>query len=216
MIKALSGSSLFLTAFFVAFFSLVLSAPASAAEAKSVSSPPAQFVQNLGNTALMSLTGKNINRKTREERVRGILRSNFDVQAIGKFAMGTYWKEASEAQRKEYMNLFEDMIVQTYTTRFEDYSGQKLKVDGSTASGSTDFIVTSQVIQKDGPPVHLEWRIRKKDAALRVVDVVVEGVSMSVTQRSDFAAVIQNGGGSIDALLTSMRDRRDAAAHKKG
>jgi phospholipid transport system substrate-binding protein len=185
------------------------------ANTKPAASTPAQFVQNLGNTALMSLTGKNITRKTREDRVRSILRNNFDVAAIGKFALGTYWRQASESQRKEYMNLFEDMIVQTYTTRFEDYSGQKLKVDGSAPSGATDFIVSSQVIQKDGPPVHLEWRVRKKDAGLRIVDVVVEGVSMSITQRSDFASVIQNGGGSIDALLADLRQRKDDASTPK-
>jgi len=199
----------FLASFCAILLSLtVLSAPASAGSA---SSAPSQFVQNLGNTALMSLTGKNITRKAREDRVRKILHDNFDVQAIGKFALGTSWRDATDAQRKEYTSLFEDMIVQTYTTRFEDYSGQKLKVDGSEPSGS-DFIVSSQVLQQDGPPVNLQWRVRQKDGGLRVVDVVVEGVSMSVTQRSDFASVIQNGGGNVEALLTHLRDRKAAAA----
>ncbi len=206
MIKAFSGYSLFVAAFCAALFSFTLTAPAIAADTSL--SPSAQFVQNLGNTALMSLTGKNINRKTREARVRDILQKNFDVQAIGKFALGTYWRDASETQRKEYMGLFEDMIVQTYTTRFEDYSGQQLKVTGSTPSGSTDFIVDSQVIQKDGPPVNLQWRVRSKDGGLHIVDVVVEGVSMSITQRSDFSSVIQNGGGTVDALLSSLRARK--------
>ena len=193
-----------------------LSGLSAASESKSVSSPPARFVQKLGDTALMSLTEKNVNRTTREKRVREILRNNFDIQTIGRFALGTYWKDASESQRAEYMDLFEDMIVQTYTTRFEDYSGQTLKVDGSAASGASDSIVTSQVIQKDGPPVNLEWRVRNKDGAPRVVDVVVEGVSMSVTQRSDFSAVIQRGGGKIDVLLDTLRERKKSAAHQKG
>jgi phospholipid transport system substrate-binding protein len=171
-----------------------------------------QFVRKLGDTALMSLTAKNVNRATREKRVREILQDNFDVGAIGRFALGTYWREASEKQRKEYMALFEDMIVQTYTTRFEDYSGQTLKVDGSKAVGQ-DSLVTSRVVQKDGPPVGLEWRIRDQGGSLRVVDVIVEGVSMSITQRSDFAAVIQHGGGKVEALLASLRERRKAAAN---
>lgn len=202
-------------ALFAMLLSLAFSGSVAASETNSTSSPPSQFVQNLGNTALMSLTGKNVSRSTREKRVREILRNNFDIQTIGKFALGTYWREATESQRNEYMNLFEDMVVQTYTTRFEDYSGQQLKVDGSMSSGDRDFIVSSQVVQKDGPPVNLEWRIRSKDGALRVVDVVVEGVSMSVTQRSDFSAVIQRGGGNIDALLASLRERRKSASHEK-
>lgn len=204
--------SILVSFFMTLAFLLSLTSISAATEAKSASSPPAKFVQRLGDTALMSLTGKNMDRLTREKRVREILRANFDISAIGRFAMGTYWKDASEAQRREYMDLFEDMIVQTYTTRFEDYSGQQLKVEGSIPSGDRDFIVSSQVLQQDGPPVNLEWRVRNKDGGLRIVDVVVEGVSMSVTQRSDFSAVIQRGGGGIEALLSSLRDRRKAAA----
>ena len=212
MIKTFSGA-LILAVFCTFMLSFV--SPSSAGD--SSNSPSSKFVQSLGNTALMSLTGKDINRKTREDRVRKILRDNFDVAAIGKFALGPYWREATEGQKKEYMNLFEDMVVQTYTTRFEDYSGQQLKVEGSESAGSSDYMVTSKVIQKDGPPVNLQWRVRKKDGGLRVVDVVVEGVSMSVTQRSDFASVIQSGGGKLDALIAHLRDRKqDAVANKKG
>jgi phospholipid transport system substrate-binding protein len=189
---------------------------AEAGASKTADSPPSQFVRKLGDTALMSLTEKKVSRATREKRVREILQNNFDIPTIGRFAMGTYWKDASEAQRKEYMVLFEDMIVQTYTSRFEDYSGQTLEVDGSIAASARDFIVSSQVVQ-DGPPINLEWRVRNKDGDLRIIDVVVEGVSMSVTQRSDFAAVIQHGGGKIDALLSSLRERsKKMASNQKG
>ncbi len=207
--------SLFTTILFLAVAFSAVAASESAERAGASQSQPAVFVQKLGDTALMSLTAKNVSRTTREKRVREILQNNFDIRTIGKFALGTHWKSASETQRMEYMNLFEDMIVQTYTTRFEDYSGQQLKVDGSVSSGEKDFIVASQVLQKDGPPVNLEWRVRNNEGMLRIVDVVVEGVSMSVTQRSDFSAVIQRNGGSIDALLTSLRERKKSAARQK-
>lgn len=175
---------------------------------------PAQFVQHLGEVALTSLTDKNTPRVIREKRIRDILENNFDIQTIGRFAMGTYWNEASETQRKEYLDLFENTLVSAYTTRFEDYSGQTLKVGGYTPSGATDFIVSTQVIQKDGPPINLEWRIRKENNGLKIVDVVVEGISMSVTQRSDFSSVIQHGGGKIDALLMSLREQNKANSQK--
>ncbi len=205
MKSLIAKTALVLAAAMIAFASV----PAQAAS--TASTPAAVFVQKLGDTALMSLTSKKMNRSTREARVRDILEKNFDIAAIGKFALGTHWRDISDTQRGEYTKLFENMIVQTYTTRFEDYAGQNLKVSGAAASGKTDFLVDSQVIQKDGPPINLQWRVRQKDEGLRVVDVVVEGVSMSVTQRSDFAAVIQNGGGKVEALLTSMRERSAAA-----
>jgi phospholipid transport system substrate-binding protein len=191
-------------------------ADTSAKAAEKAVSPAAGFIQKLGDTALMSLTKKDMPRKTREARVRDILRTNFDIPAIGKFALGAGWRTATDAQRKEYMSLFEDMIVQTYTTRFEDYSGQALKVVNAAPAGKNDFVVSSQVVQKDGPPVGLQWRVRES-GGFKVVDVLVEGVSMSVTQRSDFASVIQGGGeNGVAALLDSLRARsKNAAAAEK-
>jgi len=172
-----------------------------------IDNTPSQFVQKLGDVALGSLTDKSMPRPIREQHVREILESNFDISAIGRFAMGTYWRDTSDTQRKEYLSLFEDNLVSTYTTRFEDYSGQTLKVSGFIAAGDNDSIVTSQVVQQDGPPVNVQWRVRKEDGNFKIVDVVVEGISMSVTQRSDFTSVIQHGGGSIDSLLTSLREK---------
>jgi phospholipid transport system substrate-binding protein len=166
---------------------------------------PQQFIEQLGHTALMSLTKKNISRQEREARVRKVLEDNFDVQAIGRFVLGTHWRQASNAQREEYLRLFENMIVQTYTSRFENYAGQTLKVAGAVPAGEKDSIVSSQILQKDGPPINIEWRTRNENGKLRVVDVIVDRVSMSVTQRSDFSATIQSGGGDIEALLSSMR-----------
>ncbi len=179
------------------------------APARADASAPSQFIQQLGHTALMSLTEKNLPRSERETRVRSILQDNFDTQAIGQFALGTYWKEATDAQRKEYMSLFEDMIVKTYTSRFENYSGQTLQVDSAVPGGGKDSIVSSQVLQKDGPPIALQWRVRDEGGKLRVVDVIVDNISMSVTQRSDFTATIQNGGGTVEALLAALRTHKE-------
>lgn len=215
-IKSLGVRRSFLSAFFALVMPFALALPVhAAASTASGKNAPAQLIKKLGDTALMSLTGENVNRKIREERVRKILQDNFDIQTIGRFALGTYWREVSEKQRKEYMSLFEDMIVQTYTARFEDYSGQVLKVDGSTPLGKEDSLVNSRVVQEGGPPVNLEWRVRNNNGVLKVIDVVVEGVSMSITQRSDFSAVIQRGGGDIEVLLSSLRERRKMAANKK-
>jgi len=199
----MSKITLGILCFFILSFSLLMPLTAKA------EAMPTQFIQQLGHTALMSLTEKDMPRSDREARVRGILQENFDIQAIGKFALGPYWNTASEAQRKEYMDLFETMIVQTYTTKFENYSGQTLKVSGSVPGGDKDSVVSSQILQKDGPPINVQWRVRDEGGGPRVVDVVVDGISMSVTQRSDFAATIQNGGGTMEALLTAMR------AHQK-
>ena len=167
----------------------------------------AQFVQKMGDKALSSLTGRDINMAERETRVRDLLRNNFDVPTIGRFALGTHWKAATEAERAEYMKLFESMIVKTYAQRFSEYEGQEFKVGGTTPAGK-DFLVASQILQDGGPAVIVEWRVRDSGSGMKVIDVLVEGISMSVTQRSDFSSVIQQGGGKMSALLSSLRSHQ--------
>lgn len=175
----------------------------------------ATFIGKLGDKALSSLTAKDIPSREREQRVRDLLRTNFDLPTIARFALGTYWKTSTPTQQKEYLTLFEDMIVKTYAQRFSEYSGQSFKIAGALNSNEKDSIVSSQIIQNDGTPVSVDWRVRKKNGGLKVVDVIVEGISMSVTQRSDFAAVIQRGDGNVDALIDTLRLRKNGAIADK-
>ena len=170
-----------------------------------------QFVQQMGNEALTSLTAKELPQAEREARVRKLFTKYFDVHTIAKFALGTSWKTATEAEKAEYFKLFEEMIVKTYAQRFAEYSGQEFKVGTNVAASERDTVVNSQIIQAGGPPVNVQWRVRGG----KVIDVIVESISMSVTQRSDFASVIQSGGGKVEALLKSMRDRKVDAAMPK-
>ncbi|MDD9901183.1 MAG: ABC transporter substrate-binding protein [Alphaproteobacteria bacterium] len=183
---------------------LFITAPAGAADTASAMA----FVQSLGDTALSSLTDKSLPPKAREDRTRNLLRKYFDIKTIGRFALGTHWKTATSAEQSEYMGLFEDMIVSTYASRFGEYSGQSLEVGKSRPIGKRDFIVNSKILQTDGPPVNVDWQVRHKNGKLKVIDVQVENVSMLITQRNEFAAVIQRNGGEVSSLLETLRKRK--------
>jgi phospholipid transport system substrate-binding protein len=116
---------------------------------------------------------------------------------------------ATLEERKEYLNLFEQMLVATYVTRFERYSGETLKVQRTLVDErSGDAMVFSELKRRDGQSVvSIGWRLRSKGDSFKVVDVLVEGVSMGQTQRSEFASVIRRHGGEIEGLLNEMRER---------
>lgn len=172
---------------------------------------PTAFVTDLADRAITRLTSKELNQAARSAEFRKLLVTNFDVPAIGRFVLGRYWREANEAQRAEYMKLFEDLLVITYGNRFAEYGGEKLKVQQARDLGNDEMLVGSEVIRPVGAPVKVDWRIRKSGDNLKIIDVIIEGVSMAVTQRDDYAAAIQRGGGKIDALLASLRDKVRAA-----
>ncbi|EKE77353.1 MULTISPECIES: phospholipid-binding protein MlaC [Oceanibaculum] len=165
------------------------------------------FIQTLGDKAVSTIAATQQDEEARLRQFRSLLNDNFDVPGIGRFVLGRYWRVATPEQRDEYLKLFEESIIRTYARRFSDYSGETIAVEKARKDGE-DFILVDSVIQRPtGGPVAVTWRLLGQGKDFKIVDVVVEGVSMSVTQRSDFASVIQSGGGNIEALLKVMRER---------
>lgn len=165
---------------------------------------PDDFIRDMGSKAIDSLTARNITRPEREKRFRDILRRAFDMRTIARFTLGRYWSIASEKQRREYVPLLEDFIVQAYTTRFKDYNGQTLEVGKVHQINERDWLVVSRIVQSKGPPIRVNWRVRSNNG-YRIVDVVVEGISMGITQRAEFAAVMRSNGGKVEGLLAALR-----------
>jgi phospholipid transport system substrate-binding protein len=164
------------------------------------------FVQSLDDKAVAIAAGQSLDVAERDRRFHDMFVASFDVPAIGRFVLGRHWRTATDAQKAEFLTLFEGMIVKTYSTRFTTYRGERFTITGARADGDS-AIVTSAFAQLTGPPLNVGWRVLKTEGQLKIADVMVEGVSMSVTQQQEFGAVIQRGGGQIDSLLASMRER---------
>ncbi len=179
-----------------------IAAPAAAA------TPPdqaAEFLKSLGNQAIDILRGTEQPLAEREAKLRGLLRQGFDLQFIGRFTLGRYWRRATEAQRNEYQSLFANYVLQSYSSRLGGYAGESFTVTTSRSAGKKDALVHTRIGRPSGPPLECDWRVRQRDGKLRIIDVMVEGVSMAVTQRSEFSAVIKSRG--FDGLLSALRAR---------
>lgn len=164
------------------------------------------FVGDLTSEALGFLSEDEFSAAQKKAKFKKLLDRKFDLESIGRFAMGRNWRTISDAQKKEYLNLFESMVIDVYSQRFSEYGGQDINVLSSRAEGKSDVIVQSLIVDPSGPNVKLDWRLRYKDGRFRVIDVIVAGVSMALTQRSDFSSVIQRGGGDVEVLLAHLRD----------
>lgn len=158
------------------------------------------FISALGDDAIETLKTTNGDQDARHTEFARILNKNFDMDSIGRFALGRYWTVATPTEQKEYIKLFKTMVIDVYTQRFSEYSNQEFMVTGSKPAGARDVVVNS-VIKGSGQPIKVDWRIRNN----KVIDVIVEGVSMSVTQRNDFAAIIQRNGGQVSALIDHLK-----------
>jgi len=167
-----------------------------------------QFISSLASQAIEALTMPEISKHERENRFRVLLADNFAVKTIGRWVLGRHWKKATDAEKTEYLKLFEELLVVTYVDRFSSYSGENLKVVKSLVNNKNDAVVFSELGRQGTPPVHVDWRVRTKDKVnFKIIDVLVEGVSMGQTQRSEFSSVIRQNGGHLEGLLAQLRKR---------
>ncbi len=187
---------------------VVLCAATIGGAAAAPSQAPDQFITHLSKEAISSLTQPAISAAEREKRFRNLFTNNFDVPAIAKFVLGLYWRRATPQQRTEFVNLFEDFIVKSYAKQFGAYSGDGVSVKQTVKLSPTDSLVMSTLKPNDAPqPVRVDWRVHDIDSSYKIRDVLVEGISMSVTHRDEFAAVIRNHGGNVEGLLDALRSK---------
>lgn len=164
------------------------------------------FIRTVGQQAIESLTGKKLSDGQRQARFRSILDRTFEVPLIARFTLGRFWRHTSSEKRKEYVGLFEDFIVEAYAVRFKNYSGEAFTVGKVREINERDSLVHSELALKDGRKIVVYWRVRGNDP-FKVIDVIVEGVSMAITQRDEFSAIINRNGGQIDGLLVALRKK---------
>lgn len=187
--------------------SLVLMGTGVASAADDADARASKFIESLADKAIAALTEKDVSREQRLTRFRDLLEEHFAVDTIGRWVLGRHWNDATEDERKEYLSLFEDLIVVTYVDRFNSYSGEKLAVFKTVPATGGDLLVNSQITRPSGgEPLDVAWRVRDYEGRLKIVDVIVAGVSMGQTQRSEFTSVIRRTGGQVQGLLTKLRE----------
>jgi len=189
---------------------LVLIAPANQsarAESASNTTPePARFIEGLASEALKVLTASRGTLAEREDTFRRLLRDDFAMEKIGRFVVGPHWRRMNPDQQSEYQELFAEWVLKTYSARLGGYSGELFTVLRTSSAGRRDVIVHTKIVKPDGGNgLGVDWRVRKLGARYRIIDIYVEGVSMAVTQRSEFDSVIGRHG--VDGLLTMLRQR---------
>ena len=165
-----------------------------------------KFVQSTAESGLKFLSNPKSGEAEKKAEFRKLLDTSFDLDTIGRFALGRYWNTATPVQQKNYLVQFRRMVVDVYASRFGDYKGQKFEAKSFRSISESDTLVTSYIHPADGgQDIQVDWRVRSKGGKYKIVDVLVSGVSMSVTQRSDFSSVIQRGGGNIDVLIDHLK-----------
>lgn len=189
---------------FVVALGLMLVMIAAAQAGDKSADEPDEFLQSFGDRAIAVLADTDASDMERRQKLEVLLRDGFSLARISKLALGRHWRSATDEERKAFASLFEDYIIDTYDRRLSAYSGQQIVVTGWEPAGKKGAMVSSR-IEGSGAPVDIGWRVEPADDGWRIVDVVVEGVSMLITQRNEFSTIIERNGGQVAALIDHLR-----------
>jgi phospholipid transport system substrate-binding protein len=190
-------------------FTVAIAAVGSSASFGAAEDDATAFIEELAEETFGALGDDSLSLQEREKALGRVFDRGFDVPTISRFVLGRHWRAASQAQRKEYVRVFRDFIVKTYTRRFGTFAGERLEVTGVRAEGDGESVVASAIKRDGGPSTRVSWRVRRNSNEYKIVDVMVEGVSMLITHRDEFGSVIRHKGNGVDGLITTLREKTE-------
>jgi phospholipid transport system substrate-binding protein len=164
----------------------------------------ARLVYQIGTQTIATLRDPGLTADQRQARFRALLTRGFDLALIGRFALTDYWSVATPDQQRTYLALFGEYLLQTYSARLGEYASETITVTGARQASDKDVVVNTLIGAPGGQTHAADWRVRSTAGRYRIIDIVIDNISLAITHRSEFAAVIRRHG--FDGLLTVLRD----------
>lgn len=166
------------------------------------------FVKTLADDMITNVLATQKNPEEKLELFRDKFQNALDLKSIGQFVLGVYWKRASAEERDAFLTAFMDFATKSWADRFNLYTGQTIIFSGSRSAKGGQIYVDSEV--QNNPPAEVIWRLKETKDGYKIVDIVVEGVSMAMSYRNEYTAFLQKNGGSLPTLTKEL-ERKSAA-----
>lgn len=183
----------------------VTAAPARAADPQS---DARAMVTGMAEAVIGTLRA-GADKAAREARFREMYRRNFDNAGIAAWAAGRAFQTASPASKRDYLATFETYVVKAYAAQLTKYKGERLRVDKVETEGRYTVVISNLVPPDPRDPREIEMRWRLSPAAGRFVvsDVVIDKISMALTEKRAFTDWIQEKGGTLEGLTQKLKEK---------
>lgn len=191
----------FAAALFAALFMFANPAAAEVDAAKAET-----FVKEVTAEGIEDIINANIPQAEKDQRFAKLFNRALDLDFIGQFVLGRNWRTATPAQRSEFIKVYRQLNVSTWSKRFDEFKGKRFIFKGTSPSNSAGQIFVNSVVpMEQGEPAKVVWRVREKNGQYKVVDIIIENVSLAITARNEYTAFIKNNPGGVDALIASLK-----------
>lgn len=186
-------------------FSATANAAVDAAKAE-------EFVQKVTKESIEDIINANVSQTVKDERFEKLFNNALDLNFIGQFVLGRYWRTATAEQKKEFISAYRELNIKTWSQRFDEFKGKNFIFKGTTPSNSANQVFVNSVVPMDqGEPAKVVWRVKQTGDKFKIVDIIIENVSLAITARNEYTAYIKTAPGGIDDLIKDLQNKTKKA-----
>lgn len=166
-----------------------------------------QFVSNLSQTTI-NIIENSASDSAKEQKLRDLFISSVDHMWMGKFAIGNHWRSLESDKQNEYLGVYKEYLIKSYVPNFKKYNKDKVNILDIKQTKDNEYLVSTEIIRQQGEPIKVNYQLRllqNSNGEFRIFDIIAEGVSLIITQRSDFGSIIARSG--IDGLIDTLKQK---------
>ena len=168
---------------------------------------PRALVEKMTQTAIQILGDKSLSSDEKRHRMEELAYANIDFDTMSRLVLARNWSQLKPDQQTEFVKLYKEHLALTYGRNIESYNNEKVEVVGERDEGRGDWTVKTKILRGGGnADVLVDYRLRQaSDGTWRIIDVVIERVSLVANFRSQFQEIMASGGPT--KLLDVLREK---------
>ncbi|MEM7410693.1 MAG: ABC transporter substrate-binding protein [Myxococcota bacterium] len=141
----------------------------------------------------------------RRKELEAIAHARFDFRTMSRLVLGRNWKRLDDGQRSEFVEAFTTYLANDYGSRLDRYEQEEVAVTGEEPKPRGDVVVKTQIVGGENDGAQVDYRMRHRNDKWRIIDVVIEGISLVANFRDQFSEVIGNQGP--EGLLRKLKEK---------
>jgi phospholipid transport system substrate-binding protein len=166
------------------------------------------FIKQVTTQGIEEIINSDVSAAEKNERFAKLFNEYLDVAFIGRFVLGRYWKTANPTQRTDFIDVYRELNVQTWSKRFDEFKGKTFIFNGTAPSNSAGQIFVNTTVPMDqGAPAKVVWRVNETNGKLKVIDIIIENVSLAITARNEYTTYIKKSANGVQGLIDDLRQK---------
>ena len=166
------------------------------------------FIKKITTQGIEEIINSDVSQEEKDKRFEKLFKEYLDLDFIGRFVLGRYWKTATANERSEFIDVYRELNVKTWSSRFDEFKGKTFIFNGTSPSNSVGQIcVNTTVPMEQGAPAKVVWRVKETKGQMKVVDIIIENVSLAITARNEYTAYIKNSSDGVQGLINNHKGK---------